>query len=90
MFTSFSSSFCRKREALYSFEQTIKNINSKWIFVSYNNEGIVDKDTLYEEFSKYGKVTIYEVEYKRFKSKKNDPENKTIEYVFAIQKEQNE
>ena len=79
------SLYCRKSEALKQIEDLCKNVNTKWLFMSYNSESIVGKDDLINMMKKYGNVTVEETEYKRFKSNnKEGQKNTVIEYLFCI------
>jgi adenine-specific DNA-methyltransferase len=85
----FKSSFCKKAEVLASFEKLIQQLKAKVIFVSYNNEGLLSKDELTQVFEKYGTVTCYVEEYKKFLSHKESKhkEIKVVqEYLFQIDK----
>ena len=65
----FISAFCKRNmSAQNSFKSLLKNIKSKWIFVSYNSESIVSKQEMIEIMQEYGNVSIVEQDYKRFKS----------------------
>lgn len=83
----FKSSFCKKGEVKESFDKLIQNTNAKYIFVSYNNEGLLSKDEMTEIFEKYGETTVSIKEYKKFLSQK-DEKHKEIkivqEYLYKI------
>ena len=38
------SGFCSKRKVKKSFEEIIENLNTRYIFLSYNNEGLLSKE----------------------------------------------
>ena len=66
------SRYCRKNEAKTAFEDLIKNINAKYVLVSYNNEGLLSTDELTEIFKKYAKADtfkLFEYDYRRYKNK---------------------
>lgn len=70
------SKFCSKRTVTQTFEDLIKNAQFKYIFLSYNNEGLMDLGTIKEIMSLYGEYSSFEKEYRRFKADKN--KNRTI------------
>ena len=60
-----------------------------YIFVSYNNEGLLSKEDMIAIFEKYGQVTLHTKEYKKFMSQKGQgkKEIKTVyEYLYEIKK----
>ena len=84
------STFCSKRTSCESFNDLIKNADFKYIFLSYNNEGIMPVDTISDIMSGYGKYSVFTKEYKRFKADKD--ENRKIagvgvtEYLHCLVK----
>lgn len=77
------SSFCSKKTIKESVLQTITKNNFDILMFSYNNEGLLTKEELTELFkTKYTTVHLYEKEYKKFKSQKNNNKKNTIEYLF--------
>ena len=85
------SSYCKKNEVKQSFEELIKNANFKYIFLSYNNEGLMSKSDVQEIMSRYGKYDLQTKAYQRFKADKtesrNHKANKTFEYLHILQKD---
>lgn len=84
--SSQKSDFCIKNKVESSFEYLIKNANFKYIFLSYNNEGLMSLDTIKTIMSKYGEYKVFTKEYKRFKadSKRTNKANSTIEYLHCL------
>lgn len=84
------SKFCSKRTVEETFEDLIKNANFKYIFLSYNNEGLMDLDTIKRIMSKYGEYGFYTQQYKRFKADKEENRNiltsSTLEYLHFFNK----
>lgn len=82
------SKFCSKLTALDTFEDLIKNAQFKYIFLSYNNEGIMSLDDIREIMSRYGKYNFFTKEYKRFKADKDENRNisadSTMEYLHCL------
>ena len=86
--TSKRSKFCIKKEVEGVFEDLIKNAKFKYIFLSYNDEGIIPLDSIKRIMSKYGEYKLYEKEHKRFKadSSRNYLKDTTIEYIHCLKK----
>lgn len=82
------SAFCKKGSALNALEYLIKNANFEWIFLSYNDEGILHLNQIADLFSKYGKYKRVSKNYQRFKadSTRNHKQKSTIEYLHILQK----
>jgi len=84
------SSYCKKTEVKNSFENLIKNANFKYIFLSYNNEGLMSKGDVEMIMKKYGKYSLKTKEYQRFKADKtenrNHKANSTYEYLHILEK----
>ncbi|MCM1308571.1 MAG: DNA adenine methylase [Butyrivibrio sp.] len=85
------SAFCSKKTVASAFEDLIKNSKFKYIFLSYNNEGLMSFETIEEIMSKYGTYTQYTQEYKRFKADKEENRHisadSTVEYLHCLKKE---
>jgi adenine-specific DNA-methyltransferase len=84
------SSYCKKNEVIQTFEELIKNADFKYIFLSYNNEGLMSVDDVKNIMSKYGIYDLQTKEYQRFKADKsenrNHKANKTYEYLHILEK----
>jgi len=85
------STYCKKREVLESFDELIKNSNFKYIFLSYNNEGLMGVGEIENIMKQYGRYDLVSKEYQRFKADKtenrNHKANTTYEYLHILQKE---
>lgn len=82
------SKYCIKKEVESAFEDLIKNAKFKYIFLSYNDEGIIPLNRIKEIMSKYGEYKVYEQNHKRFKadSNRNFLKDTTIEYIHCLKK----
>lgn len=85
------SKYCSKRTLESEFEELIANANFKYIFLSYNNEGLMSVETIKTLMSKYGAYSCYTQPYKRFKADKEENRNiagsETMEYLHCLIKE---
>lgn len=84
-----SSKFNSRKEALTAFEDIVKNAKFKYIFLSYNDEGIMKIGDIENIMKKYGIYKRYEKNHKRYKANK-DKENlkkTTVEYLHVLIKE---
>jgi len=88
--SSQKSKFCSKRTVADTFNELIKNANFKYIFLSYNNEGLMSLDTIREIMSNYGQYSFFTKNYRRFKADKDENRNiaadSTTEYLHYLVK----
>jgi len=86
------SRYCSKRTVAATFDDLIKLAKFKYIFLSYNNEGLMSLDTIKQIMSQYGSYAFYTKDYKRFKADKDENRhimaNSTTEYLHCLIKEQ--
>lgn len=82
------SKFCLKSKALEALEEIIKKAEFKYIFLSYNDEGIITLNEIEKLFNQYGTYKRYEISHRRFKSNNNQTQSKetTIEYIHCLKK----
>lgn len=82
------SDFNVKTKALSSFEDIIRNIKSKYVIISYNNEGFITFDEMVNMLSKYGTVNTKAIEYNTFRGSRNlrNRDIHTNEYLFVLEK----
>lgn len=82
------SLYNKKNEALKTFEKLVQTIDSKYLIISYNNEGFISYDEMVEMLSKYGVVTSKNIDYIAFRGSRNLRERDihTTEYLFILKK----
>lgn len=84
------SAFCRKSEVLKAFEEIIEFGQFKYIFLSYNNEGLMTKTDVRAIMERYGKYDLLTKDYQRFKADKTENRNhkasNTTEYLHILEK----
>ncbi|ONI41568.1 modification methylase [Candidatus Epulonipiscium fishelsonii] len=82
------SLYCSKKAVKETFDELIKNSNFKYIFLSYNNEGLMPMETIKEIMQKYGEYKLFTKEYRRFKADRNESRNhkavQTIECLHCL------
>lgn len=82
------SDYCSKRTVTESFEQLISDAQFEYIFLSYNNEGLMSHKQIQEIMLKYGQVELKTTAYSRFKADKTENRNHTAnaveEYLFCL------
>lgn len=82
------SKYCSANTVKEEFENLIKNANFKYIFLSYNNEGLMSVEDVRNIMSKYGHYDLARTDYQRFKADSNriNKANSTIEYLHILEK----
>lgn len=84
------SRYCKKNEVKTAFEELIKNANFKYIFFSYNNEGLMSENDTRQIMERYGRYDVAKAEYQRFKADKTESRNHkaatTTEYLHILEK----
>ena len=85
------SDYSKKQKVCNSFEDLIKNAKFEYIFLSYNNEGLMSEYEVKNIMQKYGKYSLVQKEYQRFKVNKtqnrNHKANKTFESLHILVKD---
>ena len=82
------SAYNKKVQAETAMDSLIKETKSKYIMVSYNNEGIISSEKMLEILKKYGEVELRRKEYSTFKGSRNlkDRKNKVEEQIYILKK----
>lgn len=82
------SAYNKRNDALNSFKELIQNLDSKYIIVSYNNEGFITYDEMVKMLSKYGTLDIKNINYVAFRGSRNlnNRDIHTTEYLFILKK----
>lgn len=86
----YKSDWCRTGEALKSFEELIENAQFPYIFLSYNNEGLMSQKEVQAVMERFGKYSLKTKKYQRFKADKTENRNhkasETVEYLHILEK----
>jgi len=83
------SKYSMKLKAYEALEDLIKNLNSTYVVFSYNDEGIISYEDLFELLKKYSvnnKIDTISIPYRKYKSKIASKKTELNEYIFLIQK----
>ncbi|WP_315161689.1 DNA adenine methylase [Capnocytophaga leadbetteri] len=87
------SNYCKKATIAESFEALISKAAFKYIFLSYNNEGLLSTAQIREIMQRYGKYDLQSTQYSRFKADKEENRNHkaqtTTEYIHILEKYNN-
>lgn len=84
------SKYCSRTKVLEEFDHLIKNSRFKYIFLSYNNEGLMSVDDVRSVMEKYGDYKLSTTEYQRFKADRDVnrkfTSDRTEEYLHILTK----
>ncbi|ASJ22043.1 modification methylase [Brachyspira hampsonii] len=80
------SLYCSKNDVYNAFEELINKSNAKYIFLSYNNEGLLSLEDIKKIMSAKGEYGVFKKEYSRFKAdnKRYNSDSKTFEYLHYV------
>jgi|SRR5690606_16781529 len=88
----YRSNYCKTAEVRNSFEMLIKNAHFRYIFLSYNNEGLMPAEGIKKIMQEYGKYDLATTNYQRFKADKtanrNHTASATTEFLHILEKNQ--
>jgi adenine-specific DNA-methyltransferase len=81
------SKFCSSKDIYNAIDSMIKIIKTKYLFMSYSNEGLISIDKIKKILSKYDykRIKIIKREYKKFKAYKYNKSGQTIEYLICAE-----
>lgn len=82
------SLYCSRLTVKNTFKDLIQKANAKYIFLSYNNEGLLSLNDIEEIMREKGDYGLFKQEYSRFMADKNNnrkyKSNKTMEYLHYV------
>jgi len=83
------SDWCSRSKVEYVFDDLLKNAKFKYVFLSYNNEGLMPMEIIKRLMSKYGRYGLASTDYQRFKADRDDNRNHkastTEEFVHILE-----
>ena len=86
----YRSKYCMLREVGRELDHLVSRAKFEFIFLSYNNEGLLAFDEIKSIFEKYGRYSLVAKDYKRFKSdadcRRKHKASSTIEYIHVLRK----
>ncbi len=83
------SDFCNSKRVAIAFESMIRAAKVKAVIISYNNEGLIDQQSLANICQKYAikdTFTLKEIPYRRYKSKIPNNRQGLAEQLYCFQK----
>lgn len=87
-YQSQKSLYCSRAAVKKAFKDLVLSAKAKYIFLSYNNEGLLTLEDVQEIMNLRGKYGRFEKSYSRFKADKSESRNysasKTVEYLHYV------
>ncbi len=90
-YSSKKSAYSQTTRAVQAFEDLINNINAKYIVLSYNNEGIIPRDSILKILNNAGTLKEYTTDYRRFRTERdhekrhyNTINDKVLEHLYIV------
>jgi len=82
------SAYNKRKEAEIAMDELLKNTRSKYIAISYNNEGIIPIDTFKKILSDHGEWYLAEQDYNTYRGSRNlqNRDLKVREFLWVLKK----
>lgn len=82
------SDYNKKRKTSLVFLDLVRNVRARYVLVSFNSDGFIQKDEMIELLSECGKVKVLEADYNTFRGSRNlnGREIHVKEYLFLVEK----
>lgn len=85
------SLYCQKTTAEDAFARLVNKLHTKYIILSYNNEGIIPRERIIDILGSRGKVQEYSTDYRRFRTERDNDhrhykkcDDKVMEHLFIV------
>lgn len=82
------SNYNQRKEAEKNLFELVEKVRAKFVLISYNSEGFVNKEKFVEELEKIGKINVLETQYNTFRGSRN-LQNRNIhvtEFLYLVEK----
>ncbi len=79
-----ASDFCYRRFAGKAFRKTLEQLSVPHVFISYSQDGQIHEDELLDILNDFGKVTLHEQSYNRYRSNNKVKEGTLLERLYHI------
>lgn len=82
-----SSPYCKRRSAFSALEVLIREAKFRYVFLSYNDEGLIGHKEIAQMMQRYGKYDLQIISHQRFKAYDNKKcKHSTLEYLHILEK----
>lgn len=80
-----ASDFCYRRSAGHAFRATLKQLDVPHVFISYSEDGQVQKDELISILGDFGRVRLHEHAHARYRSNAGVKDGTVLEQLYHIE-----
>jgi adenine-specific DNA-methyltransferase len=80
-----SSNFCYRRNAGQAFRETLEQLRVPHVFISYSEDGQVQKDELFSILEHFGKVTVHQQPHIRYRSNDRVKDGTVLELLYHVE-----
>jgi len=80
------SDYCKITKVTEALDKLISEAKFKYIFLSYSNDGILDKISIKKIMSKYGSYSVEEFIHPRYRTSKKSKRGHVVEYLHVVRK----
>ena len=81
------SDYCRTTKVEKALDELIREAKFKYIFLSYSNDGILDKIAIKKIMSKYGSYSVKEFDHTRYRVSQKSRKGHVVEYLHVVKKD---
>ena len=85
------SLYCQKGHACTALRDLVEHADVRYIVMSYNNEGIISRDSILDILASFGNVQEFCQNYRRFRTESNnehrhykDCDDKVVEHLYIV------
>lgn len=80
------SAYNKKRESLIALSDLVANLPSRFILLSFSDDGFLDPKDLSELFESLGKVNVFDIEYNTYRASRNlaGRDKRITEHLFLL------
>lgn len=82
------SAYNKKKQVSQVFLNLVQNVNARFVLISFNSDGFIQKDEMTELLKNCGKVSVLEAEYNTFRGSRNLKERDVHvkEFLYLVEK----
>lgn len=84
------SDYCCKTKVISAFDDLLSKLNTRYILISYNTDGLLSKEQMIELLMKHGKSStfkLFEYGYRRYKNRIPNNNGELKEQLYFIERE---
>jgi adenine-specific DNA-methyltransferase len=79
------SDFCQKNKVMGAFYDLLNSLKTRYVLLSYNTEGLITTEEMFDILSNYGVVKLFEFPYRRYKSKIPNNTDGLKEQIYFVE-----